>query len=132
VNIHEERAWKLLIELGAKETKILDKHALDLSPIRLTTKNKLCLFVQAVIDVVGRSNANRRHVDRRGCPIYVVTDFYTLDAHTVEATRAAEHQAFLKHLKARQCDIHDRRDPRGTCSCSEIVKAGRAGEPNAD
>ena len=42
------------------------KHALDLTPIRLTSKNKLGLFVQAVIDVVGRSNANRRHVDRRG------------------------------------------------------------------
>ena len=78
MNVHEECAWRLLINLGAKETMIAGKHALDLSPIRLTSKKKLGLFVQAVVDVVGRSNANRRHVDRRGCPIYVVTDFYTL------------------------------------------------------
>ena len=78
MNVHEEHAWKLLIALGAKETAIGGKHALDLSPIRLTSKNKLGLFVQSVIDVVGRSGANRRHVDRRGCPIYVVTDFYTV------------------------------------------------------
>jgi len=80
VNVHEERAWKLLVDLGAKETVIVDKRALDLSPIRLTSKNKLGLFVQAVIDVVGRSGANRRHVDRRGCPVYVVTDYYTVGA----------------------------------------------------
>jgi hypothetical protein len=78
MNVHEERAWKLLVELGAKEFMLANKHALDLSPIRATSKDKLCLLVQAVIDVVGRSGANRRHVDRRGCPIYVVTDYYTV------------------------------------------------------
>jgi hypothetical protein len=78
VNIHEERAWKLLVELGAREIMLGGKHALDLSPIRTTTKNKLCLYTQAVLAVVGRSNANRRHVDRHGCPIYVVTDYYTV------------------------------------------------------
>lgn len=92
MNVHEERAWKLLVTLGARETMLGGKHALDLSPIRLTSKNKLGLFVQAVLDVVGRSNANRRHLDRRGCPIYVVTDFYTVgstdrDRHDPE-TRA--------------------------------------------
>lgn len=102
MNIHEERAWKLLVSLGARETKIVDKHALDLSPIRLTTKNKLGLFVQAVLDVVGRSNANRRHVDRRGCPIYVVTDYYTLDRDTAEDVRAEEHRAFLARLEHRK------------------------------
>lgn len=79
MNVHEERAWKILVELGAREFMLQGKHALDLSPIRATTKNKLCLLVQAVITVVGRSNANRRHLDRRGCPIYVITDYYTVD-----------------------------------------------------
>jgi len=79
VNLHEERAWKRLVELGAREFMLVGKHALDLSPIRVTSKAALCLLVGAVVEVVGRSNANRRHVDRRGCPIYVVTDFYTID-----------------------------------------------------
>jgi len=79
MNIHEERAWKLLRALGAKELQLGGKHALDLSPIRLTSSKKLALFCQALIEVVGRSGANRRHVDRRGCPVYVVTDYYTLD-----------------------------------------------------
>ena len=80
MNIHEERAWKLLVSLGAREWMLGGKHALDLKPIRLTSGKKLGLFVQSVIDVVGRSGANRRHVDRRGCPVYVVTDFYTVDS----------------------------------------------------
>ena len=79
MNVHEERAWKLLRELGAREFMLGGKHALDLTPIRITSKDKLCLYTQAVLGVVGRSNANRRHMDRRGCPIYVVTDFYTVD-----------------------------------------------------
>lgn len=87
MNVHEERAWKLLVELGAREIMIFGKHALDLSPIRLTSKDKLGMFVGAVIDVVGNSNGNRRHVDRRGLPIYVVTDFYTLS--TAEAAKSA-------------------------------------------
>lgn len=82
MNIHEERAWKLLVELGARETQIGGKRALDLSPIRITNGDKLGLFSQALIEVVGRSNANRRHVDRRGCPIYVVTDYYTVTPPT--------------------------------------------------
>lgn len=80
MNVHEERAWKILRELGAREWMLGGKHALDLKPIRLTSSRKLGLFVQAVIDVVGRSGANRRHVDRRGSPVYVVTDYYTLNA----------------------------------------------------
>ncbi|HSX22568.1 MAG TPA: hypothetical protein VLE97_07330 [Gaiellaceae bacterium] len=95
MNVHEERAWKLLLELGAKEITLGGKKALSLEPIRITSRNKLCLFVQAVLDVVGRSNANRRHVDRRGCPIYVVTDFYTLDRTTAEGVRQEEHRAFV-------------------------------------
>ena len=99
MNVSEERFWRVLIELGAKETMIGGKHALDLSPIRVTNKNKLGLFIQAVVGVVGRSNANRRHVDRRGCPIYVVTDFYTLDKATAPQIRTAEDRAFKERLR---------------------------------
>lgn len=100
MNVHEERAWKLLVSLGARETMLVNKHALDLSPIRVTTKNKLGLFVQAVLDVVGRSNANRRHVDRRGCPIYVVTDFYTIDRPNDRDRHAPERLALIAKRKA--------------------------------
>ena len=103
MNVHEERAWKLLVELGARETMIANKHALDLSSIRLTSKNKLGLFVQAVIDVVGRSNANRRHLDRRGLPIYVVTDFYTLGS-TDRDRHDPETKAMLARVRARKGD----------------------------
>jgi hypothetical protein len=100
MNIHEERAWKLLVELGAKECDLGGKHALDLTPIRATTKNKLCLLVQAVLDVVGRSGANRRHVDRRGCPVFVVTDFYTVGQNDSNR-HVPETQAMLAKLRAR-------------------------------
>jgi len=61
VNVHEERFWKVLIELGAREVMLGGKHAIDLRPIRITSARKLGLFCQAIIEVVGRSNANRRH-----------------------------------------------------------------------
>lgn len=102
MNVHEERAWKILLELGAKEISLGGKKALSLGPIRITSKNKLGLFVQAVRDVVGRSNANRWHVDRRGCPIYVVTDFYTLDRATADAVRAEERRAFLARRESQK------------------------------
>ena len=101
MNIHEERAWKLLVELGAREITLGGKHALDLSPIRPTTKNKLCLYTQAVLAVVGRSNANRRHVDRRGCPIYVVTDYYTVGS-TDPKRHGPEIDAYVAKAKARR------------------------------
>lgn len=101
MNVHEERAWKLLVHLGARETTIGGKHALDLSPIRITSKNKNGLFVQGVIDVVGRSGANRRHVDRRGLPIYVVTDYYTV-GQTDQERHEPEQQALLERTRARK------------------------------
>jgi hypothetical protein len=78
MNVHEERAWRLLVELGAREWMCGGKHALDLKPIRATSAKKLRLLVQGVLQVVGNSGANRRHVDRAGIPIYVVTDYYTV------------------------------------------------------
>ena len=83
MNVHEERFWKKLVELGAKEITLGGKHALDLRPIRVTSEKKLALFCQAFHEVVGSSNGNRRHVDRRGCPVFVVTDFYTLGSTEV-------------------------------------------------
>ena len=102
MNVSEERFWKVLIELGARETMIGGKHALDLSPIRVTSKNKLGLFIQAVVGVVGRSNANRRHVDRRGCPIYVVTDFYTVNRPNDRDRHDPETKAMLARIQARK------------------------------
>ena len=102
MNVSEERFWKVLIELGARETMIGGKHALDLSPIRVTNKNKLGLFIQAVVGVVGRSNANRRHVDRRGCPIYIVTDFYTVSRPNDRDRHDPETKAMLARIKERK------------------------------
>jgi hypothetical protein len=101
VNVHEERAWKILLELGAKEITLGGKRALSLEPIRITSRNKLGLFVQAVLDVVGRSNANRRHVDHRGCPIYVVTDFYTIDRPNDRDRHDPEIEALRAKRRAR-------------------------------
>lgn len=102
MNVHEERAWKILIELGAKEIMLGGKHALSLEPIRITSKNKLGLFVQAVLDVVGRSNANRRHVDRRGLPIYVVTDYYTVGRPHDRERHEPERQALVARSRTRK------------------------------
>ena len=102
MNVSEERFWRVLIELGARETMIGGKHALDLSQIRVTNKNKLGLFIQAVVGVVGRSNANRRHVDRRGCPIYVVTDFYTVDRPNDRDRHDPETKALLARIQAQK------------------------------
>lgn len=107
MNIHEERAWKLLVALGARELMLGGKHALDLKPIRATSEKKLCLLVQAVLQVVGNSNANRRHVDRRGCPVYVVTDFYTVDRPNDRDRHDAETHALRERLKK-----HERREGR--------------------
>ncbi len=104
MNIHEERAWKLLIELGAREFMLGGKHALDLKPIRTTNEKKLCLYTQAVLAVVGRSNANRRHVDRRGCPVYVVTDFYTVGRPNDRNRHEPERKALVARTRARKED----------------------------
>ena len=99
MNVHEERVWKLLIELGAREFMLGGKHALDLKPIRATSEKKLRLLVQAVLQVVGNSKANRRHVDRSGCPVYVVTDFYTVGS-TDQDRHEPERKALLSRLRA--------------------------------
>lgn len=101
MNVREERFWKQLVELGAKEIKRCGKHALDLRPIRITNARKLGLFCQAVVEVVGRSNANRRRTDGRGCPVYVVTDYYTV-GWTGRDHHKPETRAHIKRVKQKK------------------------------
>lgn len=74
MNDHERKAWIRLSLLGAKAISIGGKVAIDLTPIRITTQRNLDLFVEAIVEVVGRSGHNRRHVNRQGSPVFVVTD----------------------------------------------------------
>ncbi len=74
MNDSERSAWRVLLRLGARLTEIAGKPALDMSPIRVTSRNKLRLLVGACLEVAGRSGCNRRHMDRTGAPVYVVTD----------------------------------------------------------
>lgn len=85
MNDSERSAWRVLLGLGARPTELAGKSMLDLRPIRATScpgtwaldrtsEKKLRLLVQACLGVAGRSGCNRRHVDRAGVPVYVVTD----------------------------------------------------------
>jgi hypothetical protein len=74
MNGPETQAWTVLVSLGAKTIELGGKCALDLRPIRITSQRKLCHFCMALTEVVGRSGSNRRHVDRGGFPVFVVTD----------------------------------------------------------
>jgi hypothetical protein len=74
INTHERAAWKALIELGAAQIELGGKPALDLSTIRTRNKGAAVRFVDAVVNVAGRSGAVRRHMDRAGRLIYVVRD----------------------------------------------------------
>jgi hypothetical protein len=74
MNDSERSAWRVLLGLGARLTELAGKPALDLRPIRATSEKKLRLLVQGCLAVAGRSGSNRRHVDRAGVPVYVVTD----------------------------------------------------------
>lgn len=74
MNSYERSAWRVLLGLGARLTELAGKPSLDLRPIRATSEKKLRLLVQACLEVAGRSGCNRRHVDRAGVPVYVITD----------------------------------------------------------
>ena len=67
MNVHEERAWSLLVELGARETTIGGKQARA----------------------------------RCGCPVYVVTDFYTV-GQTGRDRHEPERKALLDKIRARK------------------------------
>lgn len=74
INSHERRAWRALVDLGAKEMEIGGLQALDLSAVRVRSERDCAAFVDAVLNVAGRSGANRRHENRHGQAVYVVTD----------------------------------------------------------
>lgn len=74
MNDHERRAWEILVAHGAEQIEIGGKPALDLSTAKPKTRHGMADFVTEVIEVVGRSGANRRHVDRRGNLSFVVSD----------------------------------------------------------
>ena len=76
MTVNEQHAWRALLEAGAKPIKISCKPALDLSTIRVTSKKSMIRLPAAIVGVaaIGRKSANRRHVDRWGNPIFIVTD----------------------------------------------------------
>jgi len=74
MNESEAAAWRALVELGARVYLDLIPPRLDVTPVRVTSARKMRQFASALVDVAGRSGANRRHVDRSGAPVYVVTD----------------------------------------------------------
>lgn len=78
MNKSELSAWRVLVELGARRTEIGGMQALDVSTIRVTSQRKMSLFAQAFNEVAGRSGANRRHVNRLGSPVYVVTEDFDI------------------------------------------------------
>jgi hypothetical protein len=74
MNDHERRAWRALETLGARSIELGGKPALDVSPVRITNARALREFARAFHEVAGRSGTVRRHVDRTGAPVFVVTD----------------------------------------------------------
>lgn len=74
MNTHELNAWNTLVQIGALQTEIGGKQALDLRPIRVSSQKRLCLLLRAFHEVAGHSMTVRRHVDRYGAPIFVVRD----------------------------------------------------------
>lgn len=74
MNRSESGAWRMLIALGASPMKLFGKQAIDLRTCKRLSGQRLRRYTQAVVEVVGRSGANRRHVARDGTPMFVVTD----------------------------------------------------------
>ena len=74
MNIHERSAWGRLERMGAARVILGSMSALDLRPVRIKSAARMAQFCQAFHEVAGRSGANRRHVDRNGCPVFVVTE----------------------------------------------------------
>jgi hypothetical protein len=74
MNKSESAAWRMLIALGASPMRLFGKQAIDLRTCRRLSGRRLRRYTQAVVEVVGRSGANRRHVARDGAPMFVVTD----------------------------------------------------------
>jgi hypothetical protein len=80
VNTHERDAWRRLVEMGASEIELGGKPALDLRTCRPAgRRGKMAEawwsdFIDAVLNVAGRSGTVRRLVDVGGHAVFVVTD----------------------------------------------------------
>lgn len=74
MNDHERNAWRALVELGAKSVDFGGKPGLDLRTVRIKGLRAKSIFIDAVVNVAGRSGSVRRHMDRAGRLVYVVTD----------------------------------------------------------
>jgi hypothetical protein len=94
MNAHERRAWRTLCELGATETELGGLRALDLRTARATSSQRVAQLLYAFNEVVGRSGANRRHVDRTNAPVFVVTDE---DCLSPKAARTAARPGVSAH-----------------------------------
>lgn len=74
MNVYERRAWRELLALGAVESELSGQRWLDIRPIRIRSARTMSRFAWAFNEVAGRSGAVRRHVDRTGSPVFLVTD----------------------------------------------------------
>lgn len=75
MNSHERDAWRYLAEIGAKEIDLGGKPGLDLRTARPGRSAKeRSRYLGAILNVAGRSGSVRRHVDRLGNAVFVVTD----------------------------------------------------------
>lgn len=77
MNANEKHAWRTLLELGAKSISLGGKAALDMSTIRITSKKTMRKLPGAIVGVAAlnsKTSTNRRHVDRYGYPVFIVTD----------------------------------------------------------
>lgn len=74
MNTYEERAWRRLVELGAREQSIGGKPSLDLTACRPRGGEQIADLIDAIIQVSGNSRSVRRHQDRKGRLVYVVAD----------------------------------------------------------
>lgn len=73
---HERMHWQTLLELGATETEIAMKRALDVRTVQTRSQKQLMQLIAAVrgVDSEGRSRVNHWHVSRQGQPTFIVTD----------------------------------------------------------
>lgn len=74
MNVHEKSAWKMLVGLGARPIDLGGKPGLSVLPIRCTSARKLELFAEAFLGACGQSGAVRRHTNRAGRRVLLVTD----------------------------------------------------------
>lgn len=78
-------------------------HAHEAPPTAQTPADPVLISIATKI--VGRfTRGRRRHVDRRGCPIYVVTDFYTVGRPHDTGRHEPERKALMASARAKKGD----------------------------